>query len=72
MKLYARASSAKGSFLYGMPGGRATHHRVPYGGMLLIAGNRVRCRWDGNVYFPVQFGSEILWASEAGFSIMRA
>lgn len=70
MNLYARASDAKATYVYGMPGGKP-RLQVPYGTVFPVAGERVMCAWDRTWYFPVQVGSTIMWASEAGFSIVR-
>ncbi len=67
-KLVARVSDAKGASVFGMPGGRVLG-RLPYGMTVPLAGEGMRIR--GVVWFPVQVDMTIVWASEAGFAILK-
>lgn len=70
-RLYALVQNPRGADLYAMPGGRALVSGVRLGSMLLIAGKGVRSRTVGRVFFPVQYESSIVWASEADCRIVK-
>ncbi len=75
-RLLARVSDAKGAYLFGGPGGKPLG-MVPYGTYLRVASDQC---WDARTglhYFAVQLPDPpggigaIVWASEAGFSIVK-